>query len=231
MTKVRRVWLIRHGQSESNAGLPTNGPGASPLTELGRRQAARVAEAFSAPPALVVSSSFVRARQTAEATIERFPHAPYEEWPVEEFTYLGQFHALQTTTEQRRPFAEAYWKRCDPSYVNGGGESFKALITRVRSFLDRLAGRPEDGLIAVFTHGLFMKAVIWSLFTGVTDPGEADMRAFHHFHGVCDIPNCAVIELWRPSGPHGFRIVGGEMMHLAGTPIATQHSASTTILD
>ena len=62
MITVRRVWLIRHGQSESNAGLPTNGPAASPLTELGHRQAERVAEQFTGPPALIVSSPFLRAQ-------------------------------------------------------------------------------------------------------------------------------------------------------------------------
>ncbi|SEG92106.1 Broad specificity phosphatase PhoE [Thermomonospora echinospora] len=231
MINVRRVWLIRHGQSESNAGLPTNGPGASPLTALGRQQAARTAAAFTAPPELIVSSSFVRARQTAEPTVERFPEVPYEEWPVQEFTYLGRLHGAQTTTAQRRPFAEAYWQRADPAYVNGGdGESFTALITRVRAFLDRLADRPEEGTIAVFTHGIFMKAVIWSLFTGVTDPDATAMSGFRHFNGACDIPNCTVTELWRPSGPYGFRVVGGGTTHLADTSTA-QGTASSAALD
>ncbi|MEO3786030.1 histidine phosphatase family protein [Actinocorallia sp. B10E7] len=231
MTKVRRAWLIRHGKSESNAGLPTNGPGAAPLTELGWNQAARMAATFTASPDLIVSSPFLRARQTAEATVERFPEAPYEEWPVEEFTFLGELHGPQTTAEQRRPFSEAYWERNDPAYVNGGdGESFKALITRAHAFLERLAERPEDGLVAVFTHGLFMKAVIWSLFTGVTDPDVTAMRAFRRFNGSCDIPNCAVTELWRPSGPYGFRVVGGGTTHLAEESV-TLETASPTALD
>jgi 2,3-bisphosphoglycerate-dependent phosphoglycerate mutase len=216
-----RAWLIRHGQSESNAGLPTDGPGASPLTALGREQAARMAAAFTGPPALVVSSPFVRARQTAEATLARFPGVPYEEWPVEEFTYLGELHGPKTTAEQRRPFAQAYWERVDPGHASDGGESFKELIARAHAFLDRLAGRPEEGLVAVFTHGIFMKAVIWSLFTGVTDPDATAMRAFRRFNGTCDIPNCVVTELWRPSGPYGFRVVGGGTMHLAGADRGT----------
>ena len=226
MIRVRRAWLIRHGQSESNAGLPTNGPGAAPLTALGRAQAARMAATFTAPPALIVSSTFVRARQTAEATAERFPEVPYEEWPVQEFTYLGELHGPQTTAEQRRPFTAAYWERSDPAYVSGGdGESFKALIARARAFLDRLADRPEEGLIAVFTHGIFMKAVMWTLFTGVTDPDTAAMRAFRQFSGACDVPNCAVTELWRPLGPYGFRVVGGGTTHLADISTAQEPAA------
>jgi probable phosphoglycerate mutase len=34
---VIRVWLIRHGQSASNAGLPSSDPESIPLTPLGRR--------------------------------------------------------------------------------------------------------------------------------------------------------------------------------------------------
>ena len=42
-----RVWLIRHGQSESNAGLPSTDWRAIPLTTLGRRQAEHVAGVFA----------------------------------------------------------------------------------------------------------------------------------------------------------------------------------------
>ncbi|WP_051711955.1 histidine phosphatase family protein [Spirillospora albida] len=231
MINVRRVWMIRHGQSESNAGLPTNGPGAAPLTALGREQAARMAAAFTAPPDLIVSSPFVRARQTAEATVERFPAVPYEEWPVEEFTYLGALHGPRTTGEQRRPFAEAYWERADPAYVNDGdGESFVALIARANAFLERLAALPDEGMVAVFTHGLFMKAVIWSVLTGVTVPDVAAMRAFRHFNGACNVPNCTVTELWRPNGQYGFRVVGGGTTHLADASTA-QSPVSSAFLD
>ncbi len=145
----------------------------------------------------------------------RFPETAYEEWPVEEFTYLGELHGPSTTSEQRQPFARAYWERLDPAYVCGGnGESFQALVTRVRAFLDRLSGRPEEGLVAVFTHGIFMKAVIWSLFTGVSDPDASAMRNFRQFGGVCDVPNCAIVEL-RRNGTNGFRVVGGGTTHLA----------------
>ncbi|ROO90562.1 broad specificity phosphatase PhoE [Actinocorallia herbida] len=218
MVDARRVWLIRHGESESNAGLPTNGPGAAPLTPLGREQAALAAAAFAEPPELIVSSTFVRARQTAEDTVARFPATPYEEWPVQEFTYLGRLHAPRTTNAQRQPDITAYWERMDPEYRHGGdGESYVALIARVHALLDRLAALPGDGLVAVFTHGLFMKAVIWTLAMGrEAAPDVAQMRAFRRFVGSCDVPNCSITELWRPHGPYGFRLVGGGTTHLAG---------------
>lgn len=208
-TAPRRVWLIRHGESESNAGLPTNGPGASPLTPLGRRQADRVATVFPSAPSLIVSSPFVRARETAMPTRTRFPDVPYEEWPVEEFTYLGSLHGPNTTNEQRRPYAQAYWDRSDPSHVDGGdGESFHNLISRARAMLDTLAARPENGLIAVFTHGLFMRAAMWTLLTGITEPTSEQMRAFHRFIEVGRTPNGATVEL-RPGADDLFTVLVG----------------------
>src|ERR1700729_1492018 len=44
---VVRVWLIRHGQSESNAGLPSADWQGIPLTELGHQQAERIAGGFA----------------------------------------------------------------------------------------------------------------------------------------------------------------------------------------
>ncbi|WP_051468724.1 histidine phosphatase family protein [Actinomadura oligospora] len=205
----RRIWLIRHGESESNAGLPTNGPGASPLTPLGRRQAERVAALFPSAPSLIVSSDFVRARETAAPTRARFPGVPYEEWPVEEFTYLGSLHGPNTTNEERRPYAEAYWKRSDPSHVDGGdGESFQDLISRARAMLDTLAARPEPGLIAVFSHGLFIRAAMWTLLTGITEPTSDQMRAFFRFIEGSRTPNGTIVEL-RPDLPDLFSVTFG----------------------
>ena len=216
-----RAWLIRHGQSESNAGLPTQGPGTAPLTALGRTQAAQVAAAFTEPPALIVSSTFERARQTARPTRERFPDVPYEEWPVHEFTFLGDKHRRGSTNEQRRPHALAYWARRDPAYTGSGdGESFKQLIARTCDLRERMA-RQGDGLIAVFTHGLFMRALLWSLSTGITDPDAAAMAAFYAFARVWTIPNGAIVELRaRREAPRDVRVIGGSFTHLA-TPSGT----------
>jgi 2,3-bisphosphoglycerate-dependent phosphoglycerate mutase len=197
---VLRAWLIRHGESESNAGAPSADPGASVLTALGREQARRVAAALPEPPALIVVSPFVRAVQTAEPTIARFPAVPHEEWPVQEFTYLGNFHHRTTTSDERRPVAVEYWRRADPYMSIGGAESFADLIGRVRALVDGLAAQPA-GPVAVFTHGTFMRAVIWTLLTG----GPVDhggMLGFQQFADGIVIPNGTVLGLCFPaSGP------------------------------
>ncbi|MCP2340975.1 histidine phosphatase family protein [Actinomadura rupiterrae] len=224
---LRRVWLIRHGESESNAGLPTNGPGAAPLTALGRRQAERVAAMIPSAPSLIVSSTFVRARETALPARRRFPDVPYEEWPVQEFTYLGSLHGPNTTAEQRRPYSKSYWDRSDPALVDGGdGESFQDLITRARLMLDTLAARPERGLITVFTHGLFMRAAMWTLLTGITKPTSEQMRQFRHFIETSATPNATIAELVR--GEHTpFSLLLGTATATLDEPVAPSVSGAS----
>lgn len=193
-----RAWLIRHGESESNAGAPSADPGASKLTERGREQARRVAAAIPEPPALIVVSPFVRAVQTAEPTIARFPAVPREEWPVQEFTYLGGFHHRLSTSEERRPQALEFWQRADPHASIGGAESFADLVGRARALVDGLARQPA-GPVAVFTHGTFMRAVMWTLLTGGPVDHEG-MLGFQQFADGIGIPNGTVVGLRFPAG-------------------------------
>jgi probable phosphoglycerate mutase len=203
---VVQVWLIRHGESESNTGLPGGEPGASPLTELCRRQAVEIAESLVEPPRLIVTSPYVRARQTAQPTIERFPRAICEEWPVQEFTFLGELQGQVTTTADRKPLTEAYWDRADPQHAVNGAESFAGLFARAQEFLARL-GKREPGPIAVFTHGLFIRAVMWSLLTGVTTVDSDVMRGFRTFADSYLVPNGAITELRYTPGKRVFPAV------------------------
>lgn len=193
-----RAWLIRHGESESNAGTPSAEPGISPLTARGRAQAEAVAAALPGTPALIVTSPYRRAAQTAEPTIARFPDVRHEEWPVQEFSYLGNFHRRMSTYADREPHVAEYWERCDPHLSLGGAETFANLIARAEACLDRLAEQ-QAGPVAVFTHGLFMRAVAWVVLTG----GVADhdgMRSFHRFMVGFSVPNCASLGLRIPDG-------------------------------
>ena len=77
------TWLVRHGQSATNAGLPTAGQDDVPLTELGLEQAAAVACRVDRAPDLLIVSPFLRARATAAPIQAR--------WPAESFrNFLGR---------------------------------------------------------------------------------------------------------------------------------------------
>ena len=218
---VIRAFLVRHGESESNAGVPAADPASAPLTAEGHQEAEQIARVLADVPALIVTSSYLRAKQTAQPMISRFPEAVCQEWPVHEFTYLGDLHGRISTTQERKPYVRAYWDRADPHSAGGGAESFADLLSRTTDCLNRLSAQ-KSGPVVVFTHGLFMRAVAWSLLTGVTIPNEEQMRSFRSFADRYLIPNVGVIEL-RHVGNDAPALMGGSTIHL---PSALAHRQS-----
>ena len=61
---------------------------ADPTDRVGWGQSREVAAGWTETPDLILTSPYLRTRQTATATIERFPNVPVGVWPIEEFTYL-----------------------------------------------------------------------------------------------------------------------------------------------
>lgn len=155
-----RATFVRHGQSTGNAGQPTGDLIAMPLTPLGAGQARAVSCNWKREPTHIVSSPFLRARQTAEPTCVRFAGVPMAIWPIHEFTYLCPANWANTTRAERRPTVEGYWQRGDPSYIDGeGAESFSQVLRRAEAALARLAALPDASEIYLFSHGQFMQAV------------------------------------------------------------------------
>jgi probable phosphoglycerate mutase len=204
--------LIRHGQSTSNTGRETTDPAMIPLSETGKQQADVVAHSFDRSPDLIVTSPFLRAQHTAVPITERFPSVPVTQWPVEEFTYLGRLHGQRTTGLERRPLVDAYWNAADPRYVDDEkSESFEGVCARARRLLTQLSQR--DGTVAVFTHGLFMRVVLWVILTGDTAATADSMRRFNGFRTAYLIPNCSIITLsLHPES--GWRALGATVGHL-----------------
>lgn len=155
----KTIWLIRHGESEANAGFATANPAEIKLTKEGEKQAKAITEQFPRPPALIITSSYVRTKQTAEPTLRRYPQVPCEVWPVEEFTYLASVHGEKSTVQERKPLVNDFWNRHDPRYRDGErGESFAHFIGRVHRVIKQLQHRPED-FIVVFSHEQFIQAL------------------------------------------------------------------------
>jgi broad specificity phosphatase PhoE len=154
------TWLIRHGQSASNAGLSTTGYGEIPLTAFGRRQAHEVAGRVQRQPDLLIASAFQRATATAEPILARWPLTRRETWPIQELTYLSPARCGGTTAETRRPWVEEYWRRCDPDYQDGpDAESFRSFMARLRNFHRRLLAL-DGNFIVVVGHGQFFRAYL-----------------------------------------------------------------------
>ncbi len=192
---MKQIWFIRHGESLSNAGLPTEHPAITPLTELGQQQARILPKVFDTAPGLFVVSPYLRTRQTAQPTLERFPDVPVVEWPVQEYTFLNPAHWKGTTGRDRQPAIQAYWERADPFYRDGGGaESFADVLERVDTAL-KLIHQQESEFMAIFSHGHFLRVLLWSLLLPRIEVTPDFMSRSLKFVRGLPFPNCAILKM------------------------------------
>jgi broad specificity phosphatase PhoE len=187
------VWLIRHAECETNVGLPTADATTANLTAKGIRQAEQIALALPKRPDLIISSSYLRAKQTAVPTRQRFPGVRYEEWSIHEFTYLSQsLSGRSTNIGDRRMLVDEYWSRLDQHFSDGNGaESFTDLMKRVRYILEQLKNTEGDFIVA-FSHGQFILAILSWLMGLIFD----NMQQFRHFLLANEVPNGAIVKVF-----------------------------------
>lgn len=188
------TWLVRHGQSASNAGLPATGAANVPLTELGRSQARALADRVGEPPDLLIVSPFIRSQATAAPIRERWPLAPCETWPIHELTYLSPARCVGTTKQTRQPWVDAYWQACDPDYLDGAdAESFRAFVARLEAFHRRLRALDGESAIAV-GHGQFFSGFLTGLRRGF-EVSPDWMKDFRATEVARPMANCEIVEL------------------------------------
>ncbi len=186
--------FIRHGESESNAGQKTTHPRTINLTYRGRSEAHDKAAEFVAKPDLIITSKYVRTKQTAEPFLKKFGEVPQEEWDIHEFTYLPVEKYKDTTNVERRPAIDAYWDRADPQHKeNGTGESFAEFATRCRAAIEKVKTCPAPFAIA-FCHGYMMRGILFALEGRFDVITGATMAAFWHTHRTNKIHNCAYLD-------------------------------------
>jgi len=198
-------YLIRHGESVSNAAGRVQGQEDVELSATGIAQAQAVAtwsraliERPDAPQIEELwSSPLRRARETAEAI------AAATGLPLRIDDQLRELHAgvfqghLWADLESRFPEAVARWRSGDAEYAIPGGESRAQLAARGRTALERLAARPARGMLVV-AHGGILTAALGSL-VGKSHPLLA-AAAERPFTKLPALANCSVT-LVRWPGP------------------------------
>ena len=154
-TAPTELFLVRHGEADSNRDGRFGGWSPVPLTERGRAQAVRAAaELVTRAPTVLVTSDVVRAVQTAEPIAAALGLEPRLEPGLRERS-LGIFDGLSfAEAETQHP---EMWKRLvgrDPDAVPEGGETATAVFDRVRTAIDRLCTDHPGQRVCVVTHGL-----------------------------------------------------------------------------
>jgi broad specificity phosphatase PhoE len=181
--------FVRHGESTGNIDIPCDNHTLSELTKKGQQQALNLARSWTEEPSLIVTSTFLRAQQTAQPTIARYPNAPVEIWEIQEFTYLEPSRWKGTSRDIRLPHIRSYWKRANPYFCDGpGAESFDKLLERADGTIKRLRGMPDKAIVYLFSHGQFMRAV--SLIVSPPSPDADEMDYFWKQCSDCPIGNC-----------------------------------------
>src|SRR5690348_16995820 len=115
------VWFIRHGECTANIGEATRTAQEAHLTPRGWDQARQVAhylhKHLCGQSFKIITSSYLRAQETAEPTRRVFPKAPCDiSEKVREFDYLSLPTNILTTSNDRASLVNMFWQRNDPDF-------------------------------------------------------------------------------------------------------------------
>lgn len=176
---MKRLYLLRHGQTEFNVKKLVQGRCDSPLTDLGRRQAGAAAawlKAHDIVPDKVVSSPLGRAMDTASlVACELFgPDAAVE--PCEGIIERGY------GTFEEGPHDALPTDVWDPGedLVPFGGEGSKALQERMVDTLTNVMGSEGIETLLAVSHGSASRQFIKA-------------AALEGFELPAKLPNCAIM--------------------------------------
>ena len=168
---VRRLLMLRHGQTAFNFGSRMQGQLDTELTELGRAQAVAVAGALAKlQPLLIVSSDLHRAYDTAIALQERTGLRVRADDRLRE-THLGDWQGMtHAEIDAIAPGARLAW-RDNASWAPHGGENRIDVAARsVPLVAELVAGEPEWGAedeparpVVLVAHGGLIAALTAAL--------------------------------------------------------------------
>ena len=213
--RVRRLVMLRHGQTEFNAGSRMQGQLDTELTDLGRSQALAAAEVLATRrPLLVVSSDLRRAFDTAE-TLAQCCGLPVHADPRLRETHLGDWQGLtHDEVDAGSPGARLAW-RDDARWAPHGGESRVDVADRSAPLVAELvagerqwgaddAERPvvlvaHGGLIAALTAALLDLPVDnWPVLGGMGNASWVQLSG----HGAADADVADIrwrLDVWNAS--------------------------------
>ncbi len=159
---VRQLVMVRHGQTEFNAGSRMQGQLDTELSDLGRAQAVAVAEVLGKRhPLLIVSSDLRRAYETAVVLGERTGSPLVVDERLRE-THLGNWQGMtHGEVDAAAPGARVEWRN-DATWAPHGGESRVDVARRslpvvaelVESQSDWGADEPDRPVVLVAHGGL-----------------------------------------------------------------------------
>src|SRR5438046_1202215 len=147
---MKTVYLVRHGESETNAGNIMFGK-STKLTARGHEQAKFIAQRCARLRIeVILSSGFLRADQTARYIVDAVAK-PLEQSDLFAERRHPSFPLGRSKSEPDYvAFEEGFWNKFDdPSWQHEDAENFDDLNARAQAALQLLAGRPEKNVLVV----------------------------------------------------------------------------------
>lgn len=169
-TKQRLLYLVRHGETQSNARGVLQGALDSPLTRRGRQQALDVAAALRARnvlPALMLASPQGRAQTTLEIIRDALPALKGVPARIEPCLAEMNYGTCQGVPLASLPFDP--WTPKDGA-ARFGGETGREVQLRVLGGLLGVMDKASGNVLAV-SHGTVMSHLLEALEPG----GEAHL--------------------------------------------------------
>lgn len=188
-----KVYLVRHGQTGGNVAKRHQAEH-TPLTELGKEQARRVAEVIRLyQPTHIITSRYVRAIETAriigdvcKLTPETSPN--FVELLRPENMY-GHHH------KSFRSIWFYFWWYL--GQVGGSteeeGESYRTLRERFKKAREELAAYPDDARIVVVSHTAFIGLFVAHL---CRNRALNPFQAARTFYRILTMPNTCITPIY-----------------------------------
>ena len=185
---MKTLYLVRHGETDSNAAGITMGQKNVSLNARGRAQARETADWLrNYPIGRIVSSDLSRAVVTAEALAELLGLKVETDRRLRELSF-GIFEGRHIADcEKEHPETVARWRAGEFDFAPPGGETRRSLMERTRAVLDDLLASADEH-IAVFAHGGTLNAMHTHIIEeGLSEPREHIHRVFRFSNGSVSI--------------------------------------------
>lgn len=157
-----RLLLVRHAETAHNRDGLVQGRADNPLSALGLKQAAALAERLAlAPLDAAYSSPLGRARQTAEAIAAPHRLSVAIEPDLIEMD-IGQMEGLSGAALRERfpEFMKAWLSEDAGGAVMPGGESLVQVQERALAVVERLLARHPEGVVALVSHNFVLLTIL-----------------------------------------------------------------------
>ena len=168
--------FVRHGHSaHTEKGLVAGGDGADPeLSDLGLREADATADLLEYPPSswglamkdpIVVSSTMLRTRQTAEAIARKLNAETVTDERIREI-FFGEWNGLSNSELfSKDPETLSAW-RGSLSFRPPGGESIEDLIARTSEFVKEVRENYANRTVIIVSHMMPTRALTYQIVGG-----------------------------------------------------------------